>query len=73
MRTAPDRSSRIIRRAQGHDQTHGTLFHGKRMAVELIVHVLACLAEDFLPFVNFNLSNFYLICTSGSRRYRVTS
>jgi hypothetical protein len=26
-------------------ETHGTIFHGKRMAVELIVHVLACLAE----------------------------
>jgi hypothetical protein len=26
-------------------ETHGTLFHGKRMAVELIVHVLACVAE----------------------------
>lgn len=26
-------------------ETHGTLFHGKRMAVERIVHVLACLAE----------------------------
>src|SRR6266446_3579735 len=26
-------------------ETHGTLFHGKRMSVELIVHVLACLAE----------------------------
>jgi hypothetical protein len=26
-------------------ETHGTLFHGKRIAVELIVHVLACLAE----------------------------
>jgi IS1 family transposase len=25
--------------------THGTLFHGKQAAVELIVHVLACLAE----------------------------
>jgi hypothetical protein len=24
---------------------HGTLFHGKQAAVELIVHVLACLAE----------------------------
>src|SRR6266566_199665 len=33
-------------------ETHGTLFHGKQAAVELIVHVLACLAEDFLPFVN---------------------
>ena len=26
-------------------ETHGTLFHGKRIAVELIVQVLACLAE----------------------------
>jgi IS1 family transposase len=26
-------------------ETHGTIFHGKRMAVERIVHVLACLAE----------------------------
>jgi len=26
-------------------ETHGTLLHGKRLAVELIVHVLACLAE----------------------------
>jgi IS1 family transposase len=26
-------------------ETHSTLFHGKRMSVELIVHVLACLAE----------------------------
>jgi IS1 family transposase len=26
-------------------ETHGTLFHGKRVAGELIVHVLACLAE----------------------------
>ena len=26
-------------------ETHGTLFHGKQVAVELIVHVLACLAE----------------------------
>jgi hypothetical protein len=26
-------------------ETHGTLFHGKHAAVELIVHVLACLAE----------------------------
>src|SRR5262249_13543767 len=24
---------------------HGTLFHGKQVAVDLIVHVLACLAE----------------------------
>lgn len=26
-------------------ETHGTLFHGKQVAVERIVHVLACLAE----------------------------
>jgi hypothetical protein len=26
-------------------KTHGTIFHGKRVAGELIVHVLACLAE----------------------------
>jgi hypothetical protein len=26
-------------------ETHGTLFHGKRVAVELMVRVLACLAE----------------------------
>ena len=26
-------------------ETHGTLFHGKRIAVKLIVQVLACLAE----------------------------
>ncbi len=26
-------------------ETHGTIFHGKRVAVELMVHVLACLAE----------------------------
>ena len=26
-------------------ETHGTLFHGKRVAVALIVHVIACLAE----------------------------
>jgi hypothetical protein len=26
-------------------ETHGTLFHGKQAAVELIVRVLACLAE----------------------------
>ncbi len=54
-------------------ETLGTLFHGKRTCVDLIVHVLACLAEDFLPFVNPNLSNFYPICTTGSRRLRVAS
>jgi hypothetical protein len=26
-------------------ETHGTLLHGKRLSVELIVRVLACLAE----------------------------
>ena len=26
-------------------ETHGTLFHGKRVAVDLLVHVIACLAE----------------------------
>jgi len=26
-------------------ETHGTILHGKRVPVELIVHVLACLAE----------------------------
>jgi hypothetical protein len=40
-------------------ETHGTLFHGKQVAVELIVWVVACLAEDFLPFVNPHLSNVY--------------
>jgi hypothetical protein len=39
-------------------ETHGTIFHGKRVSVELIVRVLACLAEDFLPFVNPNVSHF---------------
>ncbi len=39
-------------------ETHGTILHGKRVPVELIVRVLACLAEDFLPFVNPNLSHF---------------
>ena len=39
-------------------ETHGTLFRGKQAAVELMVRVLACLAEDFLPFVNPNLDTF---------------
>jgi len=26
-------------------ETYGTVFHGKRMAAELIGHILACLAE----------------------------
>jgi IS1 family transposase len=26
-------------------ETHGTIFHGKRLSVELIVHVIGCLAE----------------------------
>jgi hypothetical protein len=54
-------------------ETHGTIFHGTQAAVELIVRVLACLAEDFLPFVNPDLSNFHPICTTGSRRLRVVS
>jgi hypothetical protein len=54
-------------------ETLGTLFHGKRASVELIVRVIACLAEDFLPFVNPALSNFHPICTTGSRRLRVAS
>ena len=52
---------------------HGTIFHGKQAAVELVVRVMACLAEDFLPFVNADLSNFHPICTTGSRRLRVAS
>src|SRR5215468_2810959 len=40
-------------------ETLGTIFHGKRVAPELIVRVIACLAEDFLPFVNPNLSHFF--------------
>ena len=39
-------------------ETLGTIFHGKRTSVDLIVHVIACLAEDFLPFVNPNVSHF---------------
>ena len=34
---------------------------------------LVDLAEDFLPFVNPNLSNFHPLCTTGSRRLRVAS
>src|SRR5215831_7182124 len=30
-------------------------------------------AEDFLPFVNLNLSNFYPLYMTGSRRYRAIS
>jgi len=41
-------------------ETLGTIFHGKHASVELIVRVLACLAEDFLPFVNPNLSHFFI-------------
>jgi transposase-like protein len=26
-------------------ETHGTLLHGKRVSVDLIVHVIGCLAE----------------------------
>jgi hypothetical protein len=54
-------------------ETLGTLLHGKRASVDLIVRVIACLAEDFLPFVNPHLSNVYPISTTGSRRFRVAS
>ena len=54
-------------------ETLGTSFHGKRASVELIVRVIACLAEDFLPFVNPHLSNVYPISATGSRRFRVAS
>jgi hypothetical protein len=54
-------------------ETHGTIFHGKHSSVELIVRVIACLAEDFLPFVNPHLSNVYPVSTTGSRRFRVAS
>src|SRR5262245_34642878 len=40
-------------------ETHGTLFHGKQAAVDLLVRVVACVAEDFLPFVNPPLLNVY--------------
>src|SRR5215813_8862128 len=40
-------------------ETLGTIFYGKRVAPELIVRVIVCLAEDFLPFVNPNLSHFF--------------
>ena len=51
----------------------GTIFHGKRASVEHIVRVIACLAEDFLPFVNLNLSNFTPSARpahGGTGRYR---
>jgi hypothetical protein len=54
-------------------ETHGTIFQGKRSSVALIMRVIACLAEDFLPFVNPDLSHFHPICTTGSRRLRVAS
>ena len=44
-------------------ETRGTRLHGTRAAVDLIVHVRACLAEDFLPFVTPNVSNL----TSSAR------
>jgi hypothetical protein len=54
-------------------QTHGTIFHGKRVSSDMLVWAVSTLAEDFLPFVNPNLSNFYPISTTGSRRFRVAS
>ena len=54
-------------------ETHGTPLHGKRVAPDLLVWAVGALAEDFLPFVNPDLSNFHPICTTGSRRLRVAS
>jgi len=39
-------------------ETHGTPLHGKRVAFDLLVWAVGALAEDFLPCVNPNLSNF---------------
>src|SRR5215831_9327570 len=38
-------------------ETHGTPLHGKRVALDLLVWAVGALAEDFLPFVNPNLSH----------------
>src|SRR5213594_793639 len=37
-------------------ETHGTPLHGKHVPVDLLVWAVGALAEDFLPFVNPNLS-----------------
>ena len=42
-------------------------------AYELLAAVYGWFTEDFLPFVNPNLSFFYPICTTGSRRIRLAS
>jgi hypothetical protein len=47
--------------------------HGKQVEPDKLIWAIAALAEDFLPFVNLNLSNFYPICTTGSWRHRLTS
>jgi len=39
-------------------ETHGTPLHGKRVALDVLVWAVGALAEDFLPFVNPNLSHF---------------
>jgi len=45
-------------RCEGYFQeTHGTPLHGKRVAPEKLVWAVGALAEDFLPFVNPNLSH----------------
>jgi len=54
-------------------EMHSTRVYGQRSSSDLLVRVIACLAEDFLPFVNPDLSNFHPICTTGSRRLRVAS
>ncbi len=42
-------------------------------AYDLLAPVYGWFTEDFLPFVNPNLSFFYPICTTGSRRIRLVS
>jgi hypothetical protein len=48
--------------------THGTPWHGKRVAPEQLGWAVGALAEDFLPFVNPNLSHFL-----SHLRYRLTT
>jgi hypothetical protein len=52
-------------------ETHGTMFHGKRLSVELIVRVLACLAEG--TFEQDDMDNWQECTRTGhgvvARRY----
>ncbi len=41
----PGVNSSVCRAGGYFDETHGTLLHGKRSSPELIVHVIACVAE----------------------------